>query len=182
MAQEVSLPPVEPAVMWRELNKARVGTVAAFGVEDEVIEALQVSLRRYTAVETPLVLTRMGEDVAYSIERAEENDLYLPPTLILSYRVRARADRLFFIVELSGRDAETGEATFGFINVRLDRLAGLLRFMRNKEAFNLRDYATLVECGTGMPSTAVWEKMQTDYLFGRRQVNIRIFPPLSEVT
>lgn len=172
---------VEPAIMWRGLEHVRVGTVAAFGVENEVVTDLQASLERYTAVGTSFILTRMGEDIPYHTV-SKKNDLYLPRTLTLSYRVRAHAERFFFIVELTAQDADTNQPAYGFINIRLDRLASLLRLKSNQELFNLHDYATLVAHGLDKPTDDVWQKMEVDYLFGRHQVNIRLFPPLNEVT
>ena len=172
---------VEPAIMWRGLKSVRVGTVAAFGVADEVVTDLQASLKRYTAVGTQFIFTRMGEDIPYHTVN-HENDLYLPPTLILNYRVRARAERFFFIIELHAQDAGTNQPTYGFVNIRLDRLANLLRFKTNQELFNLHDYATLVAHGLDQPTDEVWRKMEVDYLFGRHQVNVRLFPRLNEVT
>lgn len=158
----------------------KVGTIAVFGVEeDELVRNIAEKLNRISSMYGDLVTSRMGEEVpepeSYEVQDGNEWPLQL------EYREKTLLDKVFCIIYMQGVDDE-GERAFAYVNVRCDRLDTLHGKMFDGPAFNLPDYSTIVLTGHGMPTDEDREKLQRDYLFGERHTNIRIFPPLAEVT
>lgn len=173
-------PKKQPDFKIGSVDFLKIGTIAIFGVEEpEVIEAIADKVNRISAMAGQLVISRMGEEVpepdTLDVQEAGEWPMKL------EYREKMILDKVFCIVYMQGLD-DDGERCFAYVNVRGDRLENLYDKMHAGPTFNLPDYSTIVLTGKGMPTFEDREKLQRDYLFGERHTNVRIFPPLSEVT
>ncbi|MBI1274874.1 hypothetical protein GC177_02750 [bacterium] len=173
-------PKKQPDFRIGNVDFLKVGTIAIFGVEDlEVIENIASKLNRASSMCGQLVMSRMGEEVP------EPDNLDVEPgnewPMKLEYREKMVMDKVFCILYMQGYDDNQGR-NFAYVNVRGDRLENLREKMLAGPTFNLPDYSTIVLTGEGMPTFEHREKLQRDYLFGERHTNVRIFPPLSEVT
>lgn len=178
--KEEKKPKKQPDFTIGAVDFLKVGTIAVFGVEeDELIDGIAAKLNRISSMCGDLVTSRMGEEVPEpeSFEIDEGNEWPLK----LEYREKTLLDKVFCIIYMQGLD-DDGERCFAYVNVRCDRLDTLHDKMFAGPTFNLPDYSTIVLTGQGMPTAEDREKLQRDYLFGERHTNIRIFPPLSEVT
>jgi hypothetical protein len=173
-------PPKQPDFQIGSVDFIKIGTVAVFGLDDvDLILSVSEKLNRVSSMYGELVVSRMGEEVplpdSYDVHTGNEWPLKL------EYREKLVLDKVFCIVYMQGLDEE-GERVFAYVNVRCDRLDNLHEKMFAGPTFNLPDNSTVVITGQGTPTAEDREKLQRDYLFGERHTNVRIFPPLSEVT
>ncbi len=173
-------PPKQPDFYIGQVDFIKIGTIAVFGLDDvDLILSIAEKLNRVSSMCGELVVSRMGEEVPlpdnYDVETAGEWPLRL------DYREKLVLDKVFCIVYMQGYNEE-GERVFAYVNVRCDRLDSLHEKMFGGQSFNLPDSSTVVITGIGNPTAEDREKLQRDYLFGERHTNVRIFPPLSEVT
>lgn len=179
-AQPKEPPKKQPDFKIGNVDFMKVGTIAIFGVEEpEQIEAIADKINRMSGMFGQLVMSRMGEEVPEpdSLDVEEGNEWPLK----LDYREKMILDKVFCIVYMQGYN-DDGERAFAYVNVRGDRIENLREKMFAGPTFNLPDFSTIVLTGDGMPTFEHREKLQRDYLFGERHTNVRIFPPLSEVT
>jgi tetratricopeptide (TPR) repeat protein len=167
----------------------QIGAVACFGVNDErLIRRVTGKLARLSWEPKNLTISHMGEKVPPPsntpdgkriIQVGERREF---TELRFSHEEELAFDRLFVIIGIIGRNADD-ELAHAYINCRVDRLHTLLKEADNSaRSFNISEYATLVACDAGLPDSAIREKLRRDYLFGEQVCNVRIFPPLSEVT
>ena len=173
-------PPKQPDFYIGNADFIKIGTIAVFGLDDvDLILSVSEKLNRVSSMYGELVVSRMGEEVplpdSYDVQTGNEWPLKL------EYREKLILDKVFCIVFMQGQNEE-GERVFAYVNVRCDRLDNLYDKMFDGNSFNLPDNSTVVITGIGSPSAEDREKLQRDYLFGERHTNVRIFPPLSEVT
>lgn len=173
-------PKKQPDFKIGSVDFMKVGTIAIFGVEEtEMIETISDKINKISGMYGQLVLSRMGEEVPEpdTLDVQEGNEWPMK----LEFREKAILDKVFCIVYMQGFNDE-GERCFAYVNVRGDRIENLRDKMFASNTFNLPDYSTIVLTGVGMPTFENREKLQRDYLFGERHTNVRVFPPLSEVT
>jgi len=178
--EEKAAPKKQPDFKIGSADFMKIGTIAIFGVEEpEIVEAIAEKLNRASNMFGQLVISRMGEEVPEpdTLDVEEGNEWPMK----LEYREKMILDKVFCIVYMQGVD-DDGERCFAYVNVRGDRLENLHEKMNAGPTFNLPDFSTIVLTGKGMPTFEDREKLQRDYLFGERHTNVRIFPPLSEVT
>lgn len=166
----------------RGADWVQLGCIAFFGVEDmDIIRSLSEKLTALSNRPTEPYYSRMGEPVPApdnphtDIQHATFSDIDF------AYREKMIFDKVFIIVYFSTHTA-AGKPAYAYVNVRGDRLENLLGKATSDVPFNLSDYATLVEVGVGHVPLKIREKLMRDYLFGETQLNVRLFPPLSEVT
>jgi hypothetical protein len=174
------MPKKQPDFKIGNVDFMKIGTIAVFGVEDiEIIENIAAKLNRVSHMCGQLVMSRMGEEVPEpdTLDVETAGDWPMP----LEYREKMVLDKVFCILYMQGYN-DAGERAFAYVNVRGDRLENLREKMLAGPTFNLPDYSTIVLTGDGMPTFEHREKLQRDYLFGERHTNVRVFPPLSEVT
>ena len=178
------LPKAQKLVEVRRFERIQIGTVAVFGIDDEMfVRGIANKLTRLSDTPTPVVFSRMGEDVPdFDPSTAPHVGEQLAWSQLLFSLVEQRAlDKVFVILLVQSRNS-AGESVFAYVNARGDRLATLLEQGAQDKAFNLSNYATLVLDGQGEPDSAAREKLARDYLFGETHLNLRLFPPLSDVT
>ncbi len=173
-------PKKQPDFHIGSVNFIKVGTVAVFGVEDEeLIPPIAEKINRISTMAGEVVISRMGDEVPEpgDLDVEEGNDFPMK----LEYREKMLLDKFFCIVYMQGSN-EDDDPCYAYVNVRMDRYDTLHDKMFAGPTFNLPDYSTIVLTGQGSPTYEDREKLQRDYLFGERHTNVRIFPPLSEVT
>ncbi len=160
----------------------QVGTVSFFGVnDDDVINRIAHKFSSLSYIPTPVRFSRMGEDTPepssfqIDIERQQFDEIDF------TFDELRNLDKTFPIVYVESFNS-AGEKVHAYMNVRGDRLEKLLDQGETDEPFNIGDYATIVSTGQGQPTLEDREKLQREYLFGEHSMNVRIFPPLSEVT
>ncbi|HRE46441.1 MAG TPA: hypothetical protein PLD47_01845 [Aggregatilineales bacterium] len=125
--------------------------------------------------------------------RCAEDDLHF------NFRERFSTHKCFIIGYLESLTS-AGEPAFAYVNVRGDRICKLLyRGINEASAYSLADFATLILTGQGTPTKENRQKLAADYLFSLAHedgvydeegytrlrgdhVNIRLFPPLNQVT
>jgi tetratricopeptide (TPR) repeat protein len=173
----------QPPVQMSFFRWVHIGCVATFGIEDvDLIEAVARKLSTLSTMSGPLQISRQGEDVplpptdqvvAVEHHRFDEIDWKFD-----EIRVWAK---IFSIIFIQSTDAQ-GEDIFAYVNCRTDRLKPLLDLGAQHQPFNLADSATVIVSGKGRPTQEQRQKIMHDYLFGEHHVNVRIFPPLEEVT
>lgn len=175
-------PQVQLDFMIGRFNWVQMGVLAVFGVDDTVmIMRLAEKITSLSYVPTSLVMSRMGEEIPeptleeMPFERQSFRDLEF------TFDETRHLDKFFVIAFIDAIDSN-GEQVFAYVNVRLDRLEALLDLGEQGTVFNLPDRATVVITGTGMPDDQEREKLRRDYVFGEHSMNVRLFPPLSEVT
>lgn len=178
--QEENKPKKQPDFKIGSVDFMKVGTIAIFGVEDpDLIENIATKINQISGMYGQLVLSRMGEEVPEpDTLDVQEGNIW---PIKLEFREKTLMDKVFCIIYMQGFNDE-GERCFAYVNVRGDRLENLRDKMFAGPTFNLPDYSTIVLTGVAMPTFENREKLQRDYLFGERHTNVRIFPPLSEVT
>jgi hypothetical protein len=178
--KEENKPKKQPDFKIGSVDFMKIGTIAIFGVEEpEQIENISEKINQVSGMYGQLVVSRMGEEVPEPDTLDVQEGNVWP--LKLEYREKMILDKVFCIVYMQGFNDE-GERSFAYVNVRGDRIENLREKMFAGPTFNLPDYSTIVLTGVGMPTFENREKLQRDYLFGERHTNVRIFPPLSEVT
>lgn len=160
----------------------QIGTVATFGVNNqELIASVARKLSSLSTLSGPIVLSRMGQVVPEpdELEVAVEQRRF--DEIEWSFEELQIFDKVFAIIFLLSADAQ-GRDVFAYVNVRVDRIKKLLDQGEQGEPFDLAQNATVVLTGQGMPTIEQRERLQHEYLFGEHHVNVRIFPPLKEVS
>jgi hypothetical protein len=171
----------------RTISRAKVGTVAVFGVDERIYEHIAQSIQQIHTNNPCVMISYQGTDVPepdYEVEDTEV-DLSRREDLIherfSNYSVRLVKNKLFLIVYLEGV-GDNGEAAWAYVNIRSDRWGRLFTVGLSENLFDIGDYSTIVMTGSGSPTIEEMEKLQQGYLFGNSHINMRVFPPLDEVT
>jgi hypothetical protein len=163
-----------------------VGTIAIFGLEDpDLIDSLASKFALMSEQPKPVVISRMGEDVPIADPPSETDDRPAQQAfhaIEFGHVETMNFKYVFLILELKSDQSKTGEPAYAYVNVRADRLGSLLMQGKSGKLFNLPDFSTIVMTGHGEIPSEVSAKAQRDYLFGVQQTNVRLFPPLNEVT
>jgi hypothetical protein len=161
---------------------AQVGTLAFFGVHDDnLIEQMAYKFSSLSYIPTPIRISRMGEDVPEPTAFQIDIERQRFENIDFTFEELKTLDKTFAIVYLESFNS-AGEKVYAYVNVRFDRFGKLFSEGETDKPFNLPDYATILSTGQGQPTQEVREKLKRDYLFGEHSLNVRIFPPLSEVT
>jgi len=183
-APSMPAPPSGPYVEMTRSTLFQIGTLAVFGVDDEeLILGIAHKLTRLSARPLLPVLSKMGQDVPECPPEGPPPDWTQLSyhQLEFSSEEKGIRDKVFAIAYLESTN-ESGDPVFAYVNVRIDRLDTLLDTGSTDTPFNLSNYATIVEPGEGSASEEIREKLRRDYLYGEDCLNVRIFPPLSDVT
>jgi hypothetical protein len=172
----------QSVVEMTRLRARQLGTIATFGIEDtDLVMSMAYRLTRLSDQPRLPVPSRMGEDIPASATNhyhAQQTDW---DELVFAAHERSLFDKFFIILYVESHNI-AGELVYAYVNVRLDRLEQLLQTGKQGRGFNLADYATLIISGYGTPSAEVRTKLHQDYLFGEDRLNVRIFPPLNDLT
>lgn len=179
---EGTKPKVQETVMIKGVGWFQVGTIAVFGVDDnQLIETIASKLASLSYIPTPVYFSRMGEEVPFPEEMviADENRQF--EELKFTLEERKVVDKCFIITYIE-TTTEDNQKAFVYFNVRGDRLKPLIEKLNSGEVFNISNNVTLVLHGIGDVGDLQREKLRRDYLFGEYTTNVRIFPPLDEVT
>jgi len=180
--QERPIPTPQPKFMIQGYDSVQLGCIAIFGVEDfPTIRSLCEKLTSLSYYPTEPYYSRMGEPVPEPRNPYTNIKHHSYDQLQFTNAEKGIFDKTFIILHLATHTPQ-GDPAFVFVNVRGDRLPILLEKAASNDVFNVSDYATLIEVGVGEPSIEVANKLQNDYLFSDRHLNVRLFPPLSEVT
>ncbi|MEM9950902.1 MAG: hypothetical protein AAF846_04835 [Chloroflexota bacterium] len=158
-----------------------VGVVAAFGVDDEeLVLSIAQKLARLSDSPAPLNLSYIGQDVTDEMIVLDNSQHATFDALSFSDAERDAFDKLFLLAYVGSHDSNT-RANYAWINIRLDRLGALLAQGYSGNRFNLSNYVTLAEYGFEEPSQDMWDSVQKKYFFHTDRINVRLYPPLSEV-
>lgn len=191
-----STPPIEhqeplpilykpPAFYLQDIRYLKVGTIAIFALDEtDLAESLTRKIAGLSDQPCPLVFSRMGAEVPAmpktTAKKLAKTDLRLFAQL--SHRERRGIELVFTICYVEAT-APDGRDAFAFVNLRGDRIdAFIARGRQNPEPFNVVEYSTLVTAGYGKATLEHMKYMRENYIFGTEVTNVRIFPPLSEVT
>lgn len=162
----------------------QIGTIASFGLGLELTDLSRAIVHKLLAlsdITVPYAVSEMGQEPAMpdsyetTLHRAAAEDL------VWSYDEEQVLDKVFVIALMLTTDGD-GEDAFCYVNVRGDRLQALLEKTRSGDLFRLKDYATVVRIGKGIPSPADRRALHADFLFREDFASVRLFPPLGEVT
>lgn len=175
-------PPPQSEVVFSSIEWIQIGTIATFAIkEQEVLEAMAEKLILLSSEPSPLVYSRMGEEVpAPPTEPLQDEQISLDQ-LIFTYQQSKLLDKIFIIIYLEGKDQQ-GQEQFAYVNVRADRLAGIISAYEQQTPLELHNASTLVIHGPGRPDHQQRQKLIRDYLFGEHHVNVRMFPNSVEET
>lgn len=160
----------------------QVGCIAFFGVEDVAhIQSLSEKLTSLSFSPTEPYYSRMGEDVPEP-ENPYTDIRHTHYTEIdFTTADRILFDRAFLILYIATHTPDS-EPAYVYVNCRGDRIGTLIEQIDSDLPFDVQQYATIIEVGSGRPSAATRERLARDYLFGETHLNVRIFPPLSDIT
>lgn len=178
-------PVAAPSVEIVGIDWLQIGTLAVFGLGDEPLaHRLAAEVNSVQALPLPIVASRYGDsdDVSPPDSWDEPLEQPLAPSLELERdpELAFVAPIMFAIVFLTSR-TPAGEPCYAYVNVRLDRFDALLEKARSGEPFDLAEQTTIVSVGKGLPSVEERRRLRTDYLFTEYALNLRFFPPLSEL-
>jgi hypothetical protein len=177
-------PPAQPPFLITGLSWLQIGTLAAFGLDESpLVHRMAAEVNSMHALPLPIVASRYGEEAPLPAETWEvpldqpwaiDLDLEHDPNLVFTLW------RMFAIVFISSRTPQ-GEPCYAYVNVRLDRFGALVEKLRSGEPFDLAAQATIVTSGTGLPTAEERQRLYQECLFSEYALNLRFFPPLSEV-
>lgn len=160
----------------------QVGCIAFFGVDDQAhMRSLSEKLTSLSFAPTEPYYSHMGEAVPEpenpytDITHCHYSEINFTPIDHILF------DRAFLIIYVATHTLE-GDPAYAYINCRGDRIANLISKIDSGLPFDIQQYATLIEVGPGRPDVATRQRITRDYLFGETHLNVRIFPPLSDIT
>ncbi len=160
----------------------QIGTIAFFGVDDQaVIESMAHKLSGLSFLPTKPQFSKMGEELPTPEEFKIEIERSSWKEIEWTFDELRSLDKTFIIIFIESHTPER-EPAYAYMNVRADRIEKLLDMSFSDEVFNIPDYATTVLTGSGMPDAEARGNLRQNYLFGEHYLNVRIFPPLSQVT
>jgi hypothetical protein len=160
-----------------------VGVIAFFGIiYEDIISPMAYKLASVSERVSALKFSKMGEDVPSKPTDPEKVGKKKWNDIAFGVRDRILMDKVFLIVYIETK-SENNQDVFTYANVRADRLQSLLKLDLSKiGSYRLADYVTVILQKLGKPTIGDKERLQRDYLFENEAVNVRIFPPLAEVT
>lgn len=166
-------------------TRLQIGCISTFGLEDmTLVQSLATKLTRLSDQPMPPVYSKMGQPVPECPDQPVPADWTKLEfgQLMLSREEEKNLDKVFIIFIVESRDS-SGKPLYAYLNCRGDRIENLIAKGAAGRPFNVHTYSTLITSGDGLPDAETVERLQRDYLFGENGCfNVRIFPPLNEVT
>jgi len=160
----------------------QLGTLAFFGIEnDDLINQISLKLTAISYLPTPIRFSKMGEEVPEPITFQIDIERVTFDHSNFTFEEIRCFQQTFAILYLESTNS-SAEQVYAYVNVRIDRLKRLLDQGELESSFDIAEYCTIVKTGNGRPSIEERERLQRDYLFGEFSLNVRLFPPLAEVT
>ncbi len=162
-----------------------IGTIAMFDFMEPhthpLVEDLAEKIAHLNAVELPICISKMGEEVPLLDGPIIESSPMRYADIVWTDEELDQTQSVFVIIRIITENAE-GAQFFAYVNVRMDRLGTLLNEIEKDTLFELSQFATIVQSGLGVPDDETHEKLANNYLFYSGQLNVRLFPPLSDLS